>query len=434
MRRQSTAGLLLPGIVRGQPLLETLLQTAESPSLQIRTSMEAFADRLRPDTTPTAWLPWVFWALGGEDYYRPDWDETRTRLVLSRLVDLYRARGTVEGLRLHLRLLADATLVRTAQPPARTFLLPSLTQAERAELETHYPEVRLRTSSQMGTKQSLFTGDCLGDPAEHADVFLSVTDADARLAEQARLYDPDTGVERPLQRATVDVAGLVVRLGVRGHAAGMMVGHPLHGAVLDEGAASRLYTFALQAGTDDPIRARAALGAQPGMIPVDIWPTLHAEPGSGRGCFLWNRWADAYPDRGGAHLPTIPMRRRAEVRIWKSFRLFDPARAVTTSGRASVHLGAVRIGQVPPHVMEAQVSSLGRRPHRVAWPGTAMTTPSYLAASDAPARIARIRWAGNLARRAGCRVPVAIRTRRPLLVDPSVLCGLAITNDTQEVI
>jgi hypothetical protein len=422
---------LLPGIHRalGGALQTVLAQAAEAPLFDAEQTEESFIDRLLPDGAPAHWLRWLFYAMGADAYWREDYDDTRRRLILRRIFELYRSRGTVDGLGLHVNLLADATLVRAVQPPARLFLLPSLTQAERAALETHYPEVRLRPFNQPGLRRSAFVGD-----VPRAHTFPAVTDAVERVGESAVLYDPTTGIETPLQRATVEGEGLVVRLARRGHAAGMMCGRPLAGATVDEGAASRLYTFALQAGTIDPLLARASIGAQPGLLPVRVWWTDHREPGHGRGSFLRNRWLDVYQDRGGAALPTIPMRRDAEARIWKSFALFDPAVAPTVTRQAAIYLDGARIGRVSPHIMEASIHAPGRRPRAVVWPGVIGATNGCVAASDAPARIERMRWAGNLARRAGCRIPVAIRTRRPLVSDPALLCGRAVTNDSQEVI
>jgi len=422
--------LLLPAIHRalGGPLQTTLLQAAEVPLFDAERAEEHFIYRLLADGAPTAWLRWLFYALGADAYWRDDWDETRMRLVLARLFELYRSRGTVEGLRLHLGLLADATVVRVAQPPSALYLVPSLTQAERLALEARHPEVRLRPFSESGVRQTAFVGDVLSPP------FPTATDAADRLGERASLYDPLTGIETSATRSTVEGAGLIVRVGLRGRAAGIMCGGWLTGATVDHRAASRLYTYALQAGTDDPLLRRASIGAQPGLIPFRVWWTPHHESGAGAGAFLSNRYPDVYPDRGGASLPTIPVRRNAGQRIWKSVRLFNPTRVDLSVRRASVYLGGARIGRVAPHVLETAIQTAGRRPRGVIWPGCTHPTTAFLAASDAPARIARLRWAGNLARRAGCRVSVAIHTKRPLVVGSGVRCGEATTNIPQEVI
>lgn len=432
----SRTELLLPGVHRamGGPLQTILAQTAEAPLFTAEATEESFIDRLLPDGAPSGWLRWLFSALGADAYWREDFDDTRRRLILRRLFELYRSKGTAAGLRLHLGLLADATLVRAVQPPAKTFLAPSLTQAERAALEAQHPEVRLRPFSQYGVKQSLFAGDCLGDPTESWAVHPAITTAGDRIGETAALYDPATAVETPLQRATVDVAGLVVRLGIRGRAVGLFARRALPAVVADQEARTRLYTYALQGGTTDPLLTRASLGARPGLLPVRVWYTPHHEPGTGRGMYAANRWTDRWPDRGGAHLPAFPTRGGAERRIWKSVRLFDPARAPQHGRAASTYCGGSRLGRVPVHVMEASISAPGHTSGLAMWGAAGAAAGRFIVASDAVARIDRMRWAGNLARRAGCRIPVATRTHIPLLTGPSVVCGLALTNDLQEVI
>lgn len=425
MPAQSQTGLILPGVFRGQPLLESMLQTTERPLFAASAAMEAFLDQLRPETAPASWLPWLFWALGGEDYYRPDWSETKARLVLSRLVELYRSRGTVKGLGLHLSLLADQTLLAATQPPAKAFAGVSLATAEREAFRSRHPEIRIWPYQHMGVARTAMLGDCWpgGATAEtKGRCFPAVTDAITRVGDRLEWYDPLPAAERPEGAFGADGAGVsrdsagIFEIRVRGLAHGLFLGRWLVGSTVDHGAARRLYRV-----LPDPVGGRDPLAVQPSLAPVRVMVEDLRIAGYGPGLFLRNRYADIYPDRGGSFVGGHLVARHAEQRIGHAMRVFDPARTVGSRRAGIGFVGGFAFGDLPAHTMIVRVQMPGRTGRTVVWPGRPL--PGHIAASDAPGRIARGRWAGGLARRAGATVLINTQAMEQIATGEQVLAG-----------
>ncbi len=423
IERQSQTGLLLPGVFRGEPLLESLLQTAERPIAATSAVMEAFLDRLRPETAPASWLPWLFWALGGEDYYRPDWSETKSRLVLSRLVDLYRSRGTVDGLGLHLRLLADQRLLKAAQPPGKAFAGVSLTAAEREAFESRHPEIRIWPFQHAGVKRSAFLGRGggwvvapLDVPTAGAGCFPAATDAPERIGDRLEWHDPPAETRGDGRAAVRRGADGALELAIRAVVAGLCLGRALKGYTVDHGAATRLYRV-----IPDPVGGRDPLALQPSLTPIRVRTDDLRIAGFGLGFFLWNRYTDRYTDRGGSHVDRPLVHRRAETRLGGALRVFDQARVGSVRRGGHPFLGAVALGTVPAHEIEAWVEMLGTAGQGTIWPGRPLR--GHLATSVATRRLAHGRWAGDLARRAGCRVRMDISHRRVIRPNETLMSG-----------
>lgn len=429
IERQSQTGLLLPGVFRGEPLLESLLRTVEQPLSTTSAAMEVLLDQLRPDTTPAAWLPWLFWALGGEDYYRPDWSETKTRLVLSRLIDLYRSRGTVDGLGLHLSLLAGQTLLKAVQPPANAFAGVSLSASERAAFEARMPDIRIWPFQHAGVKRTAFVGRGGGFVVAPLDVpvvatgcFPSATDAALRIGDRLEWHDPMAATSGDGRAAVRRGADGVLELAIRAVAAGLFLGRALRGYTVDHGAATRLYRV-----IPDPVGGRDPLALQPSLTPIRVRTDELRLAGYGRGLWLWNRYTDRYTDRGGSHVGGPLVHRRAETRLGASLHIFDPSRRGSTRRGGHPFLGGFALGTVPAHEIEAWVdmpSTVGRG---TIWPGQPLR--GHPAISDAARRLAVGRWAGDLARRAGCRVRMDISHRRVIRPRETIVSGGAIVGE-----
>lgn len=425
MPAQSQTGLILPGVFRGQPLLESMLQSSERPLLDASAVMEAFLDQLRPETAPASWLPWLFWALGGEDYYRPDWGETRMRLVLSRLVDLYRSRGTVEGLGLHLSLLADQTLLKATQPPAKAFAGVSLTAAEREAFESRHPEIQIWPFQHAGMARTAMLGHCWpgGASAETKGRCVpAVTDAIARVGDRLEWHDPLPVAQRPPGAFGADGAGVgrdsggIFEIRVRGRACGLFLGRWLVGYTVDHGASRRLYRL-----LPDPVGGRDPLAVPPSLTPIRARADDLRIPGYGPGVFLRNRYTDVYPDRGGSFVGGHLVARHAEQRIGHAMRVFDPARVVGSRRAGIGFVGGFSLGDLPAHTMIARVQMSGRTVRAIVWPSRPLT--GYIAISDAPGRIARGRWAGGLARRGGVKILMNTQAMTRIVAGEHVLTG-----------
>lgn len=431
VERQSQTGLILPGVFRGQPVLESLAQAAERPLNATARELEVFLDRLKPLTAPVSWIPWLFWALGGEDYYRPDWTATKARLVLSRLIELYRSRGTVEGLGLHVSILADQTLLKAVQPPAKAFAGVTLTPAEREAWESRHPEIRIWPYQHDGVARTAMVGRCWpgGTTAEtRGRAFPAVTEAAARIGDRLEWHDPLPPAARPDGAFGADGAGVgrgrdgAFEIRVRGRAVGVIPGRWLAGQTVNHGAARRLYRV-----VSDPVGGGDPLALIPSLIPMRVRTTERRVPGFGPGFFLRNRYTDLYPDRGGSWPGRHLVTRRAERRIGQAMRIFDPARAAGSRRAGYGFLGATELGALPGHHLLVRVRMPGRTGPGVVWPGRPMV--GQTTASDVADRVARGRWAGGLARRAGCRVALDIAAPERIRAGEQVVVGSHIVGD-----
>lgn len=431
--RQSQTGLILPGVFRSQPVLASLAQAGEQPLLDATAELEVFLNRLRPETAPASWLPWLLWAQGGEDYYRPDWTETRTRLVLSRLVDLYRSRGTIDGLGLHLSLLADQKILNTIQPPAKMFAGVSLAPPEREAFEARFPEIRVWPFQHAGVARTAMVDYAWpgGSTAEtKGRAFPAVTDAADRIGDRLEWHDPLPSTERPAGAFGADGAGVgrgsdgAFEIRVRGLAIGLFPGRWLVGYPVDHGAARRLYRV-----VPDLVGGRGQLAILPTLTPIRVRADELRLHGSGAGFFLQNRYANTYPDCGGSFIGQSLITRHAERRIGYRSKLFDPARAMGLRHGGRTFIGAAALGAMPAHQIETAVDMRGWTASSVIWVGRHLR--GHLDTSDVPARIARGRWAGDLARRAACRLLLNISPWNVVRARNSIVAGRVVAGEIQ---
>lgn len=422
---QSKTSLFLPMLRTA--FFEGFLEAAEKSLFDIEEILEGFEPKLRSDTVPDEWLNWLFYALGGEDYLRDDFDDTRKRNALKRIFDLYKGRGTFPGMDLHWQLLVDNRLLKANQPPSKSFCGLSLTEGERKEFEKNHPEIRVYPFKSSGEKHSFFIRDCFGDPDENYSVFPAQTDALLRIGEAVELYDPLADESTALHFFQYDKEHIerktsnVVEVRLKGKAVGLFCGNILKGFTIDHGAKKRLYRLQLAGIFQDEITKRIPLAATPSLIPFRMFYEEVKVSGDGRGFFLANRYPDVYPDTGGSFLPSFFVRRLAGERIYKKFKLFDPARVSFAQRTILAYMGAFRLGVLPPHTAEAYVDMLHVKPKK-AFFITGFANGFYYK-SDAGERIEKMRWAGNLARRAGSKIKIQTKNRKPIRALSSVVAG-----------
>lgn len=451
---QSKTGLILPGIFRGNDFQEGFLQAAEPPLFHAEHEIQAFIDNLALplfngsngliknssnglSSSCIGWVDWLFYALGAEKYLRDDFNSVQKRNVLMRLFEMYRTKGTVQGLRLHWEVLADMEMFDFRQPPDKSFNSPSLTEQERALWEQKHPEIRIYPFAAKGWKgKAMFASDCIG--WGHP----SITDAGARLADRVELYDPLTCSKTLLNSFYIDAAYAlrrlknVIEVRLKGKAYGIFLlissnssssSSGLNSSngskcLVDHEAGKRLYNIQLYAEAHETINVRKQLSIKPTLQPMRGYYELEYIHGKRTGISLTNRYTDIYKDRGGSYLSgAYAAQSDARQRIMKKMRLYDPVRVSFFERESFNYLNDMKIGRLGAHHAEAYVDMIAYAPKRAAYFASHMN--EHLCASDAGQRIQKMLWAGNLARQAGCKASVSITNRKPVKTGMGTLCG-----------
>lgn len=419
---------LLPSSISQDVAMVSAGQAAGDQEEAVRALIPNIHIWSRIEELPEPILDHLGWAL-----HIDGWEYATTielkRWLVKNFHDWHRFKGTAYGLELYWRVLLGRKLLK-AEPPGKSFLGASLTEAERQAFEAPHPEIRIYPFATAGQKHSLFVGDCLGDPAAGKAVFAARTDAMERCGSRVELYDPQLDESTLLhdllyERETAErLAQDVVEIRKPGKAVGLFAGRPLRGAVVDHGAKERLFTLKLERPYQEEIERRIPLSIQPGLEPMSAYYRTVAQPGQARGMFAANRWPDQYPDTGGKAFAgsAFPGKSDAAQRIYKCFKLFDPDRVVHRPRKASLFAGAFRIGPLPPHTAEVAVDMAGQRPPKgLHLPGFVGRAVPYV--SDAAARIARMRHVGNMARRLSDKVLVSITNRKPVRASAGIKAG-----------
>jgi phage tail-like protein len=100
---ETTSMRYLPSIFHNDMLMQRLLAIYEAPFVDFMCFLETLSYYFDPRMTPSSFLPflaqWVAMRLNGR------WPVERQREVIMRAVELYRWRGTAEGIKLFLELL-----------------------------------------------------------------------------------------------------------------------------------------------------------------------------------------------------------------------------------------------------------------------------------------------------------------------------------------
>jgi hypothetical protein len=416
---------LLPPSISEDPAMQTAAQAAGSQEETVRGLIPNAYIWSRLDELPEDIIDHLAWGLHIDGY---EYATTlkQKRWLVANFHDLHRYKGTVYGLRLYWRVLLGRELL-AASPPHKSYLGHSLTPAERAAFEAPHPEVRIYPFRHAGTKRGLMLGDCLGWPP-----WPVTTDAILRIGDRVEIFDPQTNTATPIhtlertREETTKVAVETVRIRRPGQAAGVFAGVCLAGSTVDHKAKSRLFTLQLERPYQSELERRSTLTITPGLAAMSAYYTIQGDPGQARGAFLANRWPEGgYSDRGGRAWPgaLFTIKSTAGDRLYKRFKLFDPARVVVNQRHASTFLGAFRLGSLPPHQAEVTVDAAGQRPPRSLHLGGAYLAQHHPYQSDAPTRVAQIRHVGCLAKRASDKVSLSITNRKPITASTSVLAG-----------
>jgi phage tail-like protein len=402
---QSKLSFLLPNILRGNRTLEGFLQGIDGGLFELQEVLQRYIDLLEPEKTPEDWIYWLFYALGGEQYYRDDFDSVERRKVLRNLFQLYTSKGTPGGIKKHLRILVGAETVYVNNPKDTSFLSPALTQEEREAFESKFREVRILPYYRSGKRHlhTPFTNDfCFGFP--------TATDAHSRLYGIVSLYDPLTRNEERI--AITSPIPDVIEIPKPGKAIGIfLTGHFLYGFLYQHGAEERLFRIVLSGIAQDAFEYRTSEALIPTLYPTSVRYRERYIPGQAWGLF---------PGKGSFKRFTIE--NTAYYRILRYFRIFEKERAVLTKRGAMFFLGNKRLGPLKAFTCEVGVD-LTRKATKFESLIPLYVYKCFLTEGNAQARIERARWAINLARTAGVKITLDTSPHPTLKSSEVVVCG-----------
>jgi len=306
--------------------------------------------------TPTA-LPHLvdqFHMTGLEGWDTVSTDPERRALVLGSIA-YHRLKGTLAGLRLGGGRVG-LSIVRAITPPAKVYMAPTLTRAERDAFLARYPQLRLYRYRIRSVRlaQGWYSGSAFVGAANYP----TVTDAQLRMGWRSFLWQvggaeaPITTLVREIARERAD-AELFVNIRRPGSAGfGFYPGRLIpHAYYVTQDASGRLYNVTLSSPYTDFDELLHQRTAPPGLDPINIRYTQVAQRWIRHGAML------------GAWLSGHLVDNGARDRLYRRFWLFDPAVPVPRRGR-STHVGAMKLG-MPAYTAELRTSQPGQRSPRI---------------------------------------------------------------------
>lgn len=418
---------LLPPSIAGDGKFAALAAAAGLEEEKVRGLIDNVLLFSRIDQLSESLLDHLGWAFHLDGWEFADSKEKKAWLVKN-FYNWHRYKGTEHGLEMFLRVLLGRRLLAVS-PPHKFYWGKSRTAEEQAAFEAPHPEIRAYPFRAKGSKQSFFWGASCLDAGEH----FAATDAMHRAGTKVELHDPASGQVtdlRPMlyQSDMVEkIAQQVVEIRLPGQAAGLFWGRGHWGAahLVEHGAGQRLYTVRLDRPYQTLVERRAALSIKPGLEPITAYYREVKAPGQAAGTFFANRYPDQFPDRGGrCFWRGFWVDHRANERVYKSIRLFDPARFKAAQRKANFFWGAFRYPGIPAHTAEVAVDLAGASPRRALYFGPGrFWGSSHFAVSDCAARVAQVREVVKLCRRRSGKVELAITNRRAVAASAGILAG-----------
>lgn len=376
--------------------LERAIEEATLPSDQA----DAIVPAYRPHAIPEALLPWLAWAVDA-----PLWPSelAERRGIVADAWRLHRLRGTLGGLK-SLARYVGADVVRAITPPAKSFVSPALTRAERNAFVARYPQLRIYRHRSIGQRVGMHCGDPLGRgwPVR--------SEAALRIAPRAYLYKDGvetelTVVERQTFTRTASAQShTLTEVAIPGAAGRLSFAVRFPGHLTVTEAARRFYRVTLREAYQDRAEVLRKQTVEPGLQPIDLHPDAMVQTGKATGVHA-GQFVARYLTPG-----------TAGDRIYQRLYLFDPDVAVIRRV-ATLHLNAGRLG-LPAHHAELSVRLAGQRHKLATW----AFVRGHLVAAD-HANLTHTLAALRHMARASERIAINTTIERPALAGMSVLAG-----------
>lgn len=393
--------LLLPALMRNNSdVFKEYLKAFEIPLKGYEKQCNYFPDKLLPDQT--LWFDFLFRALGSDKLNWKEHSITKKRAILKSIFSIYTEKGTAIGYDTILRLMCDKSLISIKIPPAKAFAGRSTTAEEKEYCESKFPELRIYHFYERNKRHSLFCSKYL---AKYPRGCAYETDAKQRVGKQITLYDPLFQSETTLtQYPTQDR----YNVGLKSHKSGMFCGAILRGELINRHSEERLYVIALPRGYRTEIERRTY--AYPSLTPLTLYYKENRLQGKIKGTILNSAKFNA----------TYLVRQNAELRIFKSIRLFDKDRAINKRWKGSQFLGSMKLGNLDKFHIELYPDMTEKGSKKA----TYLTKFQYfLVPSKAEKQVHNAIWSMNYMRPAGIIAKAFVNNRKIRKTSEIWLCS-----------
>ena len=349
-------------------------------------------------------------------YFIPNHEFLKTREekieALKEILEFRHTKGTAYGYKLYYSFFLKRKVYK-ASPPYKVFISPSYNAREREEFESLMPEIRVYPFRKNGIKKTFFINDFLfkGFPFK--------TDVMLRIGDRVELYDPLTKSSTLLNTFFLEETYITkkikkeIEVRLKGKKIGIFFDDPLIGFLVNQKAKDRFLKVVLSEPYREKIERLRWLSVKPSLKPIRLNYEEERVKGKAIGFYLFNRYKDIYPEKGGSFIGSKLVKSNAEERIYKKFKLFSPERAIFLKRTPFSYLSAMRIGPFLPYTAELFVDSTGKAHPKQTFIGT---FKRYMVVSDAKERIENLVKVGNSCTRVADKVLLSITNHRPIRV------------------
>jgi hypothetical protein len=305
---------------------------------------------VRPWETPATHLAWLAWGLS-VDLWEPEWSEEKHRTLAARALPMHARKGTQASIAEHIRIMG-ADPRRFIVPPAKTFLMETLIEAEREAFLARFRQLRIYPFVARGTYRfAHFTSSAFGRAKAFLDTAcIKDVGAWSRYVRTAKLWDRGMETTLTIRAVTPESVGRFhaaafdeVVLGAKPTSALHLDAPPRANAFLvdDFGVAQRLIRIPRDASYSYRLGRETYTTSYPDADLVDVRPQSVAERHEGQQGALYSTSRQFI---AGKHLPPSIAWRH----IYERWHIHDPDRVPDVRLR-STHLGFTRLGMPPFH-------------------------------------------------------------------------------------
>ncbi len=362
-----------------------------------------------PATCPAELLPLLAYELS-VDIWDDAWTVEKKRSIVMQAIRFHRMKGTLSGIKEYVRH-SGGEILSLVRPPAKSFYSPHQSREEREEWLASLAELRLFDTAEPtaipgrnfhGTTAAGGYRSFFADALGRGQIFCPPSTANERFGARAEFHDQ--GIETPVPRLNLDGSG--TRIFLHGHApwsvfAGLPAGDRFF---LKSQAARRIVSISLEVSETNRELARFPVNAS--LDPVNAVPEMVMK----KGVLLHSVFSG------------LPVSRRyyarttANLRVFRSVRLFDPDR-VPAGRKALSYWGAARLG-LPPYWAELKTSIPGRRSRFAA----DLFISGFFVQSPRK-KLEAVRAAVGAAKSARDKILLHTKTYRPLRAGTTLLVG-----------
>ena len=321
---------------------------------------------VRPWETPATHLAWLAWGLS-VDLWEPEWSEEKHRTLAARALPMHARKGTQASIAEHIRIMG-ADPRRFIVPPAKTFLMETLIEAEREAFLARFRQLRIYPFVARGTYRfAHFTSSAFGRAKAFLDAAcIKDVGAWSRYVRTAKLWDRGMETTLTIRAVTPESVGRFhaaafdeVVLGAKPTSALHLDAPPRANAFLvdDFGVAQRLIRIPRDASYSYRLGRETYTTSYPNADLIDVRPQSVAERHEGQPNALY---ATQHQFIEGKHLPPSIAWRH----IYERWHIHDPERVPDVRLR-STHIGFTRLG-IPPYHAEIRTRISGAQAPRTA--------------------------------------------------------------------